>query len=304
MDPKRPEAPRPIAGIHPDKLDPKTQEYWMYMSQFPMDIFQEQQLMFCAYDPSVLCPDFSQTGCCVSGDKCTKFHLRPPISRTILFPHLFINLEAISDETLSDSEGNRYRYTAKFLKRRLEEFYEEIWMELVTLGDIEDVMIARNSCDHLVGNVYVRFATLKQAKKAMEALKDRTFEGRLILPEYCITLDFNEAICKPHEEGTCAHMQKHDCSLVHVAAVSEKLQRKLLKFTARYKAACHERQREKERIAILNGEEPPAPEPIIDDGRPRKTAVSAHPCYICGEFGHISRKCPERKKLQYYNNIA
>ena len=303
MDSRRPEAPKPIGSMLADKLDPKTQEYWLYMAQFPMDIFQEQQLMFGVYDPSVLCPDFSQTGCCVSGDKCSKFHLRPPISRTILFPHMFVNLEAISPETLSDSEGNLYRYTDKFLQKRLEDFYEDVWTEMITFGDVEDLLIARNSCEHLVGNVYVRFATLRQAKKAFEALQGKTFEGRIVLPEYCIALDFNEAICLPNEEGKCAHMERHTCSLVHVAAVSQKLQRKLLKTSALYKASCMERQREKERIAILNGEEPPAPEPIIDDGRPKKTAVSAHPCYICGEFGHISRKCPERKKLQYYNDI-
>ena len=287
-------------GNFQEKLDPKTAEYWLYMAQFPMDLFQEQQLMFCAYDPSNLCPDFSQTGCCALGEKCTRFHLRPPISRTILFPHLFVNLEAISPETLSDSDGNQYKYTEKFLKRRLEEFYEDMWLELMTFGEIEDMVMTRNTCDHLVGNVYVRFSSLKDAQKVMQNFQNRTFEGRIILPEYCIVLDFNEAICRASESGTC---EKADCSFIHVAHVSEKLQRKLLKLSSKYKAACYARKKEKERIAILNGEEP-APDFDLDDGKPRKTAVSAHPCYICGEFGHISRKCPERKKLQYYNNIG
>jgi len=38
-----------------------------------------------------------------------------------------------------------------------EEFYEEVFMELAKFGEIEEMVVADNIGDHMIGNVYVKF---------------------------------------------------------------------------------------------------------------------------------------------------
>lgn len=40
-----------------------------------------------------------------------------------------------------------------------EEFYEEVFMELAKFGEIEEMVVADNIGDHMIGNVYVKFVT-------------------------------------------------------------------------------------------------------------------------------------------------
>lgn len=46
------------------------------------------------------------------------------------------------------------------------------------------------------GNVYVKFADEEGAEKALKALTNRYYAGRLLLPEYCPVTDFKDAACR------------------------------------------------------------------------------------------------------------
>ena len=39
-----------------------------------------------------------------------------------------------------------------------EDFYEEVFMELAEYGEIEEMVVSDNIGDHMIGNVYVKFA--------------------------------------------------------------------------------------------------------------------------------------------------
>lgn len=40
-----------------------------------------------------------------------------------------------------------------------EDFFEEVFMELAKFGEIEDLVVADNIGDHMIGNVYAKFIT-------------------------------------------------------------------------------------------------------------------------------------------------
>lgn len=44
-----------------------------------------------------------------------------------------------------------------------EDFYEEIFMQFAKYGEIEDLVVADNIGDHMIGNVWIKFASENQA---------------------------------------------------------------------------------------------------------------------------------------------
>ena len=39
-----------------------------------------------------------------------------------------------------------------------EAFYEEVYMEMAKFGEMEEMVVADNIGDHMIGNIYVKFA--------------------------------------------------------------------------------------------------------------------------------------------------
>lgn len=59
-----------------------------------------------------------------------------------------------------------------------EDFYEDIFEELTKFGEIEELHVCENICDHLLGNVYVKYFQEESADKAMKALTGRFYGGK------------------------------------------------------------------------------------------------------------------------------
>ena len=58
-------------------------------------------------------------------------------------------------------------------------------------GEVEEMNICDNLGDHLIGNVYVKFADEESAEKAMNDLNNRWFAGA------CAWILKSECLCKP-----------------------------------------------------------------------------------------------------------
>ena len=84
-----------------------------------------------------------------------------------------------------------------------EDFYEEIFSELAKFGELEEVVVADNIGDHMIGNVSAKFVTEEQAKAAIDGLQGRYYAGRIILAEFSPVTDFREAKCRQYNEGSC-----------------------------------------------------------------------------------------------------
>ena len=50
-----------------------------------------------------------------------------------------------------------------------------------------------NICEHMLGNVYVKFEDEEDAEKALQGLSGRYFAGRPLAVEYSPVTDFREA---------------------------------------------------------------------------------------------------------------
>jgi splicing factor U2AF 35 kDa subunit len=59
-----------------------------------------------------------------------------------------------------------------------EDFYEEIFMQFAKYGEIEDLVVADNIGDHMIGNVWIKYVVEDSAKDAMNAMQGLYYAGR------------------------------------------------------------------------------------------------------------------------------
>jgi len=110
---------------------------------------------------------------------------------------------------------------------QFDEFYEEIFEELQGFGELEDVQVCENLGDHMVGNVYVKYADEEDAEKSLKSLYGRYYAGRPLICEYSPVTDFREARCRQFDEGTCS--RGGYCNFMHVREPSRELRKHLEK---------------------------------------------------------------------------
>ncbi|KAK3047059.1 hypothetical protein LTR09_011484 [Extremus antarcticus] len=115
----------------------------------------------------VNCSFYYKIGACRHGDRCSRKHVKPSYSQTVLLPNLYQN----------PAYDNKSRLTPSQLQNHFDAFYEDFWCEMCKYGEIEEVVVCDNNNDHLIGNVYARFKYEDSAQKACDALNSRCGEG-------------------------------------------------------------------------------------------------------------------------------
>lgn len=96
----------------------------------------------------VNCSFYFKIGACRHGNKCLRQHMKPTVSPTILLPNLYQSpVWTAPAGTFTDAQE----------KEHLENFYLEMFEELAKFGDIDQIYLCENTCDHLIGNVYVKY---------------------------------------------------------------------------------------------------------------------------------------------------
>lgn len=171
-------------------------------------------------EDKVNCPFYFKIGACRHGDRCSRTHLRPHFSQTLLIPHLYIPPPPGEDgQPVDDTE-------------HFEEFYEEILDELAKFGEIEQLHVVENLGDHMFGNLYVKYAKEEDAEKCQQAMAGRYYAGRLVAPEYSPVSDFSEARCRQFDEDHC--LRGGYCNFMHLKHIPRYL-RKLLRKTRKKK---------------------------------------------------------------------
>lgn len=171
----------------------------------------------------VNCNFYFKIGACRHGDKCNRIHNKPTISQTILFKHLYQNpLPAISI-----AEGNKVSNEAvQEAVKHFQEFYEEIFLELMKYGELLELNVCDNLGDHLIGNVYAKFNSEQEAEKAFKALNGKYYNDRQVVAEYSPVTNFRECRCRQYEEGSCG--RGGFCNFMHLKNVSRKIKNSLI----------------------------------------------------------------------------
>jgi splicing factor U2AF subunit len=229
------------------------------------------------------CTFFSKMGACRHGDTCTKLHFRPSSSPTVLFPMMYPVPQAI--EHVKDKTWSFTNFDKKYLKKHFEHFYKDTWRTFMEFGKIAELRVVGNVCDHLLGNVYIKFEDPVNAGTVVQQLKTKRLNEIILLPELSPVTDFSDACCKEDIEGKCNRGLQ--CNFLHILKVSkslmEKLEKDQKKFWKRKERDDTKGKRSRSRTPKERSRSPRrrTPEKVTEKGI----------CFICGKTGHISQDC-------------
>jgi splicing factor U2AF subunit len=175
-------------------------------------------------EDKVNCPFYYKIGACRHGDSCTRTHLKPSMSQTIVLTHMYDNPPA----AIALSGGTKLpEEMIKETVRHFEDFYEEVFLEMANFGEIEELVVCDNIGDHVIGNVYVKYFDENDAERAMKSLTGRYYAGKLIMPEYSPVTNFRDARCRQYEEGSCS--RGGYCNFMHLKYVSRSFKKSLVR---------------------------------------------------------------------------
>ncbi|KAK9768637.1 Splicing factor U2AF 26 kDa subunit [Basidiobolus ranarum] len=163
----------------------------------------------------VNCSFYFKIGACRHGDRCSRKHVKPTFSQTILLSNVYQN--PAHDPTCILNEEQ--------LQEHFDMYYEDMFIELAKYGEIEEMNICDNVGDHLVGNIYVRYRYEEDAGKAVDALNERFYAARPLYAELSPVTDFREACCRQYENSECT--RGGFCNFMHLKVVSRKVRKEL-----------------------------------------------------------------------------
>jgi len=163
----------------------------------------------------VNCPFYYKIGACRHGERCSRVHIKPAFSQTVLIPHMYARPPPGADGLPVDDYDH------------FENFYEEILDELSKYGPIEELNVLENMGDHLIGNVYVKYKTEEGGEKCCTSLRGRYYGGQMLMPEFSLVTNFREARCRQFDEDQCA--RGGYCNFMHIRRTSKSLRKKLRK---------------------------------------------------------------------------
>jgi len=181
-------------------------------------------LGFGSEEDRVNCPFYLKIGACRNGDRCNRTHNKPTESQTVLITNMYPNppesLAIANDEDWDDDMYDR-------AQDHIEAFYEEVFLELATYGEIEDMVVLENVCEHMLGHVYVKYFQEAAAAKCMDGLSNRFFGPKLVQAEYTNVVDFREAQCRAFHETRCT--RGGYCNFMHAKHIPKAVKRKIFK---------------------------------------------------------------------------
>ncbi|KAJ4455040.1 putative Splicing factor U2af 38 kDa subunit [Paratrimastix pyriformis] len=166
----------------------------------------------------VNCPFYFKIGACRYGDTCSRQHNRPTASQTVLLKHLYVNPLGF--------EGGQ-SLPPEVLQKQFDDFYEDVFSELQKYGEIEELHVCDNICEHMFGNVYVMYSDEESASKCLAGVQGRFYGGRPIQAELSPVTEFKDARCRQFEQSDCNRAGM--CNFIHERQISQDLRAKLMK---------------------------------------------------------------------------
>ncbi|CAI4216577.1 unnamed protein product [Parascedosporium putredinis] len=85
----------------------------------------------------VNCSFYFKIGACRHGDRCSRKHVKPSYSQTILMPNLYQNPAYDPKNRMNPSQ----------LQNHFDAFYEDVWCELCKYGELEELVVCDNNND-------------------------------------------------------------------------------------------------------------------------------------------------------------
>ena len=105
--------------------------------------------------------------------------------------------------------------------KHLEQFYEEVFLELSSYGELRELFVVDNLCDHLIGNVYAKFYDEAAALKAYKSLEGKYYHSNLVVEEFSPIINIKDGKCYKYEEGLCE--KGPYCNFLHFKEINKRL---------------------------------------------------------------------------------
>ncbi|BGP41084.1 hypothetical protein JCM10449v2_005053 [Rhodotorula kratochvilovae] len=161
----------------------------------------------------VNCSFYLKIGACRHGERCSRKHIKPQYSQTLVLLNAYQNPAHIQGTTSNPhlrpkdapplDPNPQSKLNEEETKEYFDKFYEDVYCELVKYGNLLEMHVCDNVGDHLIGNVYARFEWEDQAQRAVDDLNKRWYAGRPLYAELSPVTDFREACCRQNDMGTC-----------------------------------------------------------------------------------------------------
>lgn len=165
-------------------------------------------------DDRSICSFYQKIGACRHGDKCSRKHVRPTESKTILLANLYHNPKA-QDSKNSDSKA----------ADEFNDFYADVFRRVAREGVVDQIVVCENENFHLSGNVYVHYTSTDAAAKAVILLNQEWFRGKPVYCELSPVTSFYDANCRAHDTNTCTRGDR--CNFMHVRKPSNEVRKNL-----------------------------------------------------------------------------
>lgn len=161
-----------------------------------------------------LCPFFSKVAACRFRDNCSRNHVRPGISDTLLIHGFYKNFELNMQYEREFDIDISLECDEKEAYEKFYEFFDDISTELKKYGQIIELNVCRNQELHLMGNVYVQYRSRRHSLRAYRNLYGRYYGGHKITAEFCSVPSWSEAICGLFFRKMCP--KGKNCNYLHL----------------------------------------------------------------------------------------
>lgn len=85
----------------------------------------------------VNCSFYYKIGACRHGDRCSRKHVKPSYSQTVLMPNMYQNPAYDPKSKMNPSQ----------LQNHFDAFYEDVWCEMCKYGELEELVVCDNNND-------------------------------------------------------------------------------------------------------------------------------------------------------------
>ncbi|XP_071345096.1 U2 small nuclear ribonucleoprotein auxiliary factor 35 kDa subunit-related protein 2 [Trachinotus anak] len=160
------------------------------------------------------CPFFLKTGACRFGDRCSRKHIYPTTSPTLMIRGMFTTFGMEQSRRDDYDIDACLEHSEEELQESFLEFYHDVLPEFKSVGKVVQFKVSCNYEPHLRGNVYIQFDTEEQCKEAFIKFNGRWYAGRQLHCEICPVTRWKNAICGLFDRQKCPK-GKH-CNFLHV----------------------------------------------------------------------------------------
>ncbi|GBG33024.1 Splicing factor U2AF 35 kDa subunit [Hondaea fermentalgiana] len=149
------------------------------------------------------CTFYIKMGVCRHGDKCDRAHNKPAFSQTVMIPGMYPNPLAAKVAERKDGSLIPKRASSAERDPNFEEFYVDMFEEVSKAGEVDDIVVCDNLCDHMMGNVYIKFFDEEDADKCRKLVSGRYYQGKRLDAEFVPVTDFSLSRCRQYDRREC-----------------------------------------------------------------------------------------------------